>query len=374
MIFLCTVLPAIAASEFTNAPYLNTAATAWGRVLDNFGGGGAVAYQLNNARNTDPARFQKFLSVVAYNDAALTLYDTLQKIDLNFRATTAPLSSRRTNCTYNLPNCRHAHRHMDVDATAVATYNRFDSGNNTNFRTRNHGAHIRATGYLTDGIALGVAYSYLDTQSRQTAPQTNATTNTLTLFSEYLGKTGIFINMGLAGGNTSWQSDKTIAGVLNTSAYDTDFIATQINSGIALTRGLFTIIPHLGARYARLYTHKHIDAAAQEFRKWWYNTLTGMGGLKLGYDFIGTWFLVRPTLNAGLSYDFITNGTEKITVRLLNGDRYQMPIATPHRTAFTGGIGLEFISNYFNIGFSYDLDIRSDYTAHTGMLNIKFTF
>lgn len=362
MIFLCTVLPASAASEFTNAPYLNAAATAWGRVLDNFGGGGAVAYQLNNARNTDPARFQKFLSVVAYNDAALTLYDTLQKIDLNFRATAAPLSSRRTN------------RRVDVDAAAVAIYNRFDSKNNADFKTRNHGAYVRATGYLTDGIALGVAYSYLDTQSRQTAPQTDATTNTLTLFSEYLGKTGIFINMGLAGGNTSWQSDKTIAGVSNTSAYDTDFIAAQVNSGVALTRGRFTITPQLGARYTRLYTHKHIDAAAQEFRKWWYNTLTGIGGLKLGYDFIGTWFLVRPTLNAGLSYDFITNGTEKITVRLLNGDTYQMPVDTPHRTAFTGGVGIELISNYFNVGLSYDLDVRSDYTAHTGMLNIKFTF
>lgn len=375
VLFLFNLSSAQAASLVSGAPYLDATADAWANVLQTFGPSGAIAYELNTAHTSDLASFRKMISSLAYNTSALTLYNAFHHIDVGLTPVGAPLSSRRHACTHNLPDCRHDTRMLDIMISGIGTYAQWDTDkNNTEFKTRTTGTHVRASGYLTDGLSVGVAYTRTETNTRRTPIYADATTDSLTLFSEYLGTSGLFINMGVNGGRINWANDKSIAGIENSAAYDADFIAGQITSGIQLSRGRIGITPQIGVRYVRLSSDKHIDSAAQEFQKWWYNTLTTRAQMLIDFDFIGDWYIMRPSMALGVGYDALTHGTDAISVRVISGQTYNIPIDTPHRTALNGALGIDFLANDFSIGLDYRLDIRSDYIAHTGALNIKITF
>lgn len=113
---------------------------------------------------------------------------------------------------------------------------------------------------------------------------------------------------------------------------------------------------------------------AQAFDDWWYNTLTTSGGVDFSFDFTGNDFIVRPTFSLGGGYDVISNGTDNIHVQLIDNQFYDIPVDAPRRAMFYGGLNIELINNYFNVALDYKLNIRSGYTAHTIMANIKIAF
>ena len=119
---------------------------------------------------------------------------------------------------------------------------------------------------------------------------------------------------------------------------------------------------------------KYIDSATQEFDDWWYNAMTAMASLDMGFAFIGSDFVLRPRLRIGGGYDVISNGTDKINVRLPGNQSYDIPIDIPHRTMLAAGLGLDFFNQYFTAGLGYNFDMRSDFVSHTIMAKIKLAF
>lgn len=357
---------------FTN-PYLDNVAGAWVSVL---GGGksGEIAARMKTAQAGDLVAFANMVSVLGYNDSALTLYEVSHHADMAYSVIANPLSARRSTCPLNVPGCGGADKTLVVDGVVSAASTSFDSNKNADFDTNNTSVSVRAKGYVADGFAFGVGYTRTMTDTHDNRVYTDATSNSITIFSEYLDKSGLFINMGINGGHTSWDVDKTVAGVENDGVYDTDFYSGQINGGIQIAAGNFVITPGAGVRYLRMKTERHIDAAAQSFDKWWYNTMTAMGGVRAGFDFIGSDFVIRPSVSVGGGYDVISHGNDRINVKLINGQAYDIPVDAPHRAYFAGGAGIGVYGASFAVLLDYKLDLRSDYAAHTGMLNLKIAF
>lgn len=343
--------------------YLNTAGAAWESVLNTFGVSGAVAQAVNDVKLTNQTQYNDFISVLAFNSATMTIMQGLQHVDMSLSEILTPLSGRRKNG--NL---------LNFDGKMFATFAEFDSDKNSNFKTRNSGVTISAGGFVSSGLALGINFTQTKTDTRKTMINADATANSFTLFSKYLGTSGAFVNMALGAGQVNWSSDKAISGIIDSAVYDTNFLSGQINSGVQVNRRWMSIVPQLAVRYVRLETDKHIDDAVQEFQRWWYNTLTTMADVKFVADFQLWGYSVHPSFRVGMGYDVVSNGTDAIGVHLISGDYYNIPINSPHRTSLRGGIELGIVMGDFSMGLGYGLDMRSDYVAHTGTLNVNIVF
>ncbi len=347
-----------------NAPqYLADAADAWASVLGGVGASGDIAAYIRDSATNDRAGFFNTVSILAYNDSALTLYQTTAHLDNAFSVVRRPLARRLSSDQV-----------LAIEGDLFAAFDEYDNNQNADFKTRTIGGAVRASGFITNSFAFGIQYATGHTETRHSAFNTDGTSNSITIFSQYLGRTGLFLNMGINGGTTRWESDKTIAGVPDNGAYNTDFYAGEINMGSQMQRWGFSLTPQLGVKYARVTADRHVDFAAQTFEKWWYNTLTGMAGLRVGYEFAAGNMLIRPTIMAGGAYDAISNGTDNIRVAVISGEVYDVPIDAPHRSSLNVALGAQLVGVNMSGGLDYKLDARKDYIAHTARLNVKFIF
>lgn len=354
--------------------YLRDVGNAWASVLGGVGPGAQIARHMNEASTDNRAAYENFVRIIGFNDTALTIYETTTHLDRAFSVIDKPMTARRTACVFDVPGCATMRRTLELDAEGFATYADYDSDANGDFTTGGMGISVRARGFVTDGAAFGIEYTHSKTDTRHDIVDTDAAGNSITMFAQYLSRAGLFLNVGLNGGHISWKDDKTIAGVANNDAHETDFYAGQITTGVQMTHSRISITPHVSARYAHMKTDRHIDPAAQEFDKWWHNTLSVSGGVRAGFDFFVSDFLVRPTISGGAGYDIISHGTDDVSVRVLSGQTYDIPTERPARTALNAGAGIGVYGAAFAATLDYRMDARSDYMAHTGMLNLKIAF
>lgn len=365
----------VSASDFSGMPdYLLDAAHAWSGIFESVGTSGAIASYVHDIQSVDVAKYIDAISVLGFNNTAMAIYEINNHIDRAFSVINTPLIARRSQCEKNLANCVSARRTLVVDGHVFGNFADFDSGKNGDFKTKNTGFSVNAKGYVADGWLFGVQYTRSMTDTHDTRVYSDATGNSITMFSQYLSESGIFINSGLNAGHTSWNADKSIVGIPDPSAYETDFYAAQINAGFRMFRNRISVAPQISVRYQYMSADKYVDAAAQTFDDWWFNTLNASAYVDLGFDFIGTDFIVRPNMRIGGGYDLISHGTDAMRVQLINGALYNIPIETPHRASMNGAIGVNFYTRNFAAGLNYQLDMRSDYVSHTIMAKLKIGF
>ncbi len=364
----------VSAAHGGGPDYLVGVADAWATILGNVGPGGAIAAQMADAHNSDLATFYDLVSIIGHNDTAITLFETDRHISVALGAMAGPLPRRRTGCDWVDEKCVPAHQIFTIDGTVFGGVNDFDSRHNGDFRTDTTGVSVRAHTYVSEGVALGIGYTRSMTDTHHGRIYTDAVSNGLTLSARYLGAGGLFMNASVMGGKTRWANDKTVAGIVDSGDFDTEYAAGQIDGGVQIMRGRFSMTPSVGARYTYIRSDKHIDAAAQAFEKWFFNTITGMAGVTVGYEFVGTDYRLRPTLHVGGSYDALRHGNDAVRVYVLSGQGYDMPVESPARAAFNGGLGLRMYAPMFSVGLEYQLDMRRDYTSHSGHVNLKISF
>ncbi len=355
--------------------YLNNAAASWANVFSNIGPSGEIATYIRDDETADIARFIDTVEKLGYNDTALNLFETTRHLNHALDMVGGGPSPRRAYCPTGNVHCIPLAKTLVIEIDAFAATDDYDSDKNSDFKSNTGGGTFRARGYVTDGFSFGIAYTTNRTKTHKTPVRTKMTGNSVTLFTQYIGKSGIFMNIGANAGTARWTTDKVIAGVPNDGAYNSDFWAGQINMGLKMSRGDFAITPQMGARYARVNSDKHVDDAAQSFDEWWYNTLTGMAGVNMEYNFMSSDTIFRPWLRVGGTYDAISNGTNAIRVTLISGDAYAIPIDAPRRLALAAGAGFDIqYDDRIAFGAEYKLDMRQDYTSHAGIVNIKAAF
>lgn len=354
--------------------YLSNAAKAWTSVLSDFGISGEIATYVKNNQSVASVGYIDAISTLAFNTSAISLFEINHHVNQAFSVIAEPIISRRNTCVKNLPDCTQKDKRIVLSGDVFGAFADYDSDKNGSFKTRNTGFSVNAKSFITDGWEIGIGYTRSMTDTEDSNVYTDAVSNSMTLFSEYLAKNGFFMNVGLNAGHTSWTADKNFAGISNNSAYDTDFIAGQTNLGVRIQGRKISFTPQMGIKYLRVMADKYTDDAAQEFDDWWYNYLTGFAGMTLGFDFIAEGLLIRPVLTAGGSYDAISNGTDNIRVQLINASIYNIPIESPTRMALNAGAGIEVYGENFVVGASYQLDYRENYTSNTATINLKIAF
>ena len=360
---------------FSGMPhYLSGVANAWNGIFSEFGVSGHVAAYIQDVRVDNIAQYLDTISILGFNNTAMALFETGHHIGQSFGLLDVPMLARRGACPNNFINCKNQSKNIVVDGRVFGNFADYSAGENGDFNTRNTGFVINAHGYVADGWTLGVEYTRTMTDTRDNKVYSDAISNSIAVFSKYLSRHGLFVNIGANMGATGWDIDKSVAGISDDGVYDTDFYAAQINMGARMLRGRMAITPSVAVRYMRVYADKYIDDVLQSFSDWWYNALTVSGGVEFSFDFIGNDFIVRPNIRVGGGYDAISNGTDKMHVRLVDKQSYDIPIEKPHRAMFNGDIGIMFMTDYFDAALMYELDARSDYMSHTIMANVKIAF
>ena len=360
---------------FSGMPsYLMDTARAWAGVYSDFGPGAEISSYLDGTRSDNIAQYLDAISLLGFNNTSMAIFDVTTHLNRVYDVIDAPLVARRGDCTPNLGRCEYGRRALVIDGHVFGTFSESSAGNNGDFKTNNTGFVVNAKSYFADGWLFGVEYTRTMTDTHDTRIYSDAIGNSVMMFTQYLGRHGIFWNLGINAGHTSWNTDKMIVGIADPGTYDTDFYSAQTNFGIRMQRGRITLTPGFAARYVRMGADKYIDSATQEFDDWWYNAMTAMASLDMGFDFIGSDFVLRPRLRIGGGYDVISNGTDKINVRLPGNQSYDIPIDIPHRTMLAAGLGLDFFNQYFTAGLGYNFDMRSDFVSHTIMAKIKLAF
>lgn len=378
-LFLCIVASLVCFDAYATTPYaalmrsgghreyLAVAANAWSSVAGSSIGIGRhvpITSRLGETFATDTIAFQDLLAVLAYNESPLTVFEVRQHISSAFAPISGPLASRRTDA-----------ENFIVEGNFQFGMSEFESDENGDFKTNNTGLHINARGYISDGWALGIGYTRIDTDTDDKRIYTDGVSNSVTAFFEYLSRGGMFVNGGVNIGRINWSSDKIVSGISDSSDYDTDFYAAQLTTGVKLGHDSFFIIPQVGARYMYAVSEKHTDEAVQSFGEWKYGSFNAIADLKLGTRFaVSPDFSFSPNLLFGGSYSLFGNTDDFIHATLVNGAAYDIPVETGSRAALHAGIGVLMDGPSFGIELSYKLNYRQDYTAHTGFVKLKLMF
>ncbi len=372
MMIFCT--PAIAAQtdlgaalekNFYGPHYLVGAADAWDSLIGTPWRGGRIASYMNNLHQAnEDARMFDVLETLAYNSTTMTILQSRQYLDNAFDAIDAQGAT----------GIRRSARTFGLDAYGIAESADFDGSKNNDYTLHTGGAGVQAYAYVTDGFAFGVGYTYHDSKSHDMPTHVDATSHIISMFSKYESSGGLFINTSLAAGRVQWDLDKRVAGVKNDTSFNTDIWGAKINTGIIARRGTAYIQPEINVQYSRIITEHFVDAAAQDFKKWWYNNLTAGADVRLGMDFSGGGVVFSPNINIGAGYDIIHNGTDNVHVGVISGGHYDMPVVAPNRTGLRGGLGIGMYGAGISGDVRYQLDSRSDYIAHTVAATLKITF
>lgn len=360
---------------FSGVPdYLLEAANAWAGIYSEFGPSAEIASYINQVQSSNVGQYLNAISILGFNNTAMALYEINDHISQAFNVLNSPLVARRNECVRNLKDCAYGNRMLVLDGRVFGSFTDYSGGENGDFKTQNTGFVINAKSYISDGWLFGVEYTRSMTDTHDTRIYSDATGNSITLFSQYLARSGMFLNFGMNAGHISWNIDKDIGSISDDGTYDTNFYSGQMNLGIRMMRGQITMTPSVSVKYSLINADKYVDGALQEFDNWWYNTLTTSGGVDFGYDFIGSDFIVRPTLRLGGGYDAISRGTDEIRVQLVDNQLYHIPVESPKRAFLDSGIGLDFYNQYFTAGLHYVFELRSEYMNHTISGKIKIAF
>lgn len=376
VLFCCGAMAAPANNNiFSGMPdYLIDTAHAWAGIYSEFGPAAGVASYITDVQSSDVAQYLNTISILGFNNTAMALFEMTHHISQAFDIINTPTLARRGTCPANFNMCDTTKDTFSVNGAVFGNFAGYDSEQNGDFNTSSTGFAISASGYATDGIILGVEYTKTMTDTHDTRVYSDANGNSITAFMKYISRNGFFINAGANMGNIGWNMDKSIASISDDGVYDTDFYAAQMNMGMRMMRGPISVIPNVSLRYILFSADKYIDDVAQSFDDWWYNTLNASAGVDMGFDFVGTDFIIRPKMYLGGGYDIISRGSENIHVKLIDRQSYDIPVDAPRRALFRGGLEIDVINNYFNAGLNYTLDMRSGYTSHTIMGQIKIAF
>ncbi len=360
---------------FSGAPaYLSDAAKAWSGIFSEFGESATVVSYINQIQSSDVAQYLDIISILGFNNTSIALYEVNNHLAQSFSVLESPLVARRNECTNNLSICEYGRRTVVVDGQIFGSFADYSAGENGDFKTKGTGFVVNAKGYFSDGWLVGVEYVRSMTDTHDTKVYSDAGGNSVTLFTQYLAKSGIFMNLGLNAGHISWTMDKSIGSIPDNSTYDTYFYAGQMNFGMRMLRDRISMTPSISVKYYLTNADKYIDTVVQEFDDWWYNIMTASASFDIAFDFVGADFVVRPSLRVGGGYDVISRGTDSMRVQLIDNQFYDIPIDAPRRAMFNTGLGIDFFNQYFTAGLNYNFDMRADYINNIISAKIKMAF
>ena len=137
-----------------------------------------------------------------------------------------------------------------------------------------------------------------------------------------------------------------------------------------------TITPEAGLRYTNVAQKSYTNSLGLHFNNKTNETWTAVAGAKyaktIQTDINNVNVAVTPEAKVALTYDFLRDKQNR-SVTLANGATYATNGENMNRLGFELGAGVSFkVADAVDVGVSYEGKFKTDYSDHTGLLNVKY--
>ncbi len=237
------------------------------------------------------------------------------------------------------------------------------------FHGYTRGFALGADTVINDAWTVGLGYSYNDSDINLSDRKLTVDTNTVFAYGQYKPSKW-FVN-GLLSYSWSDYTEKAVSfGKAIESSYDVDTYGANLMTGYDLAGGL---TPEMGLRYLHIASDDYVNVAGSLISADDDDVLTGVVGLRYAPTFKSskrTTF--QPEVRAALTYDLISDNGHAVVAG--NGVSYSVDSKRLARFGTEFGAGLKMTHGNVDVSVSYGLDVRRDYTSHTGTANLKYHF
>jgi outer membrane autotransporter protein len=246
------------------------------------------------------------------------------------------------------------------------------------FDANSNGIAIGADGKLNDQLTLGLAYSYLNSDiDSDNGNQTEIDGHAITLYSGY-EQDAWFLDSSLTVGLNHNDSTRTIAGTKAKGDYDSQLFGLNVlgGYGFQLDNGVL-LEPRAAARYGRVdidsYGEKGSIAALRVEDQRYEVAELGAGLRVAGSLPLGKGTL-QPEAKVMVYHDFAADQVSSDASFVFGGSSFIANGATPARTRYEAGVGLEYKLAATTFGVSYDYSGKDDYKADTFQAKVRYDF
>ncbi len=240
------------------------------------------------------------------------------------------------------------------------------------------GLAIGADTKVTDQLTLGLAYSYLNSDiSADGGNQADIDGHAITLYSGY-EQDAWFLDSSLTLGLNHNDSTRYIAGTEAKGDYDSQLLGLDVlgGYGIQLDNGL-QVEPRAAARYARVDIDSFREKgsiAALDVDDQRYEVVELGAGVRLSGNLPLGQGTLQPEAKVMVYHDFAADRVATSASFTFGGSPFLATGASPARTRYEAGLGLEYKLAATTFGVSYDYSGKEDFQTDTLQAKVRYDF
>lgn len=241
-----------------------------------------------------------------------------------------------------------------------------------------HGIAVGADGQLNADTAVGLAYSYLDTDVKSDlGSKTKVTGHALTVYGNW-AHDNWFVDTSLMYGWNDNESKRYIAGTRAKADYDSDVFGVSALAGYSLRLMPDVVLePQVGARYANVgmesYREKGSSAALNVGSQRYEVGELGMGARLAAAFAVGAGSL-EPEAKLMAWHDVIGDKVATQSPFVLGGDSFTSRGTTPVRDSYELGLGANYRMGAWSVGGSYNYVTASGFDADGFSAKVRYAF
>ncbi len=279
------------------------------------------------------------------------------------------------NSVYGLAGGDAAEYEPEVWANAV--YQAAENSGDLDYSADTKGVIAAVDGKANKNWTVGAGYAYLQTDLDSGAKSSDIDDHTVFAYAEY-GRNSWFAN-GLAAYHwLSFDQNKKAFGENIKGSFDMQMLGLQALVGRefygSADEHVLRLRPQAGLRYYKISQDGYTDSAGMKYNSADSDILTGVLGVSLTDETEVNGYKVMPKAFVNATYD-LQNDDNTTIVHLPNGGSYAIAQESNGKFGVETGIGVEMaVSENAKVGLTYEYDWHDDYSAHTGLLNLKYAF
>jgi outer membrane autotransporter protein len=246
------------------------------------------------------------------------------------------------------------------------------------FDADSNGIAIGADGKLNDQLTLGLVYSYLNSDiDSDGGNSTEIDGHAITLYSGY-EQDAWFLDSSLTIGLNHNDSQRHIASTSAKANYDSQMFGLNVlgGYGFLLDNGVL-LEPRAAARYGRVdidsYREKGSLAALNVGSQRYEIAELGAGLRVAGSLPLGQGML-EPQAKVMVYHDFAADQVSSDASFVFGGSSFVANGATPARTRYEAGVGVDYKLAAVTLGLSYDYTSKEDFNADTFQAKVRYDF
>ena len=265
----------------------------------------------------------------------------------------------------------------EPEVWANILYQKAENSGALDYTADTKGVIAAIDGKVSKNLTVGAGYAYQQTDLDSGSKSIDIDTHSVFGYAEYL-KNRWFVNGLVSYNMSSNDQTKQAYGANITGDYDTDVLGTQLMAGREFygctENHILRLRPQAGVRYYNISQDGYTDSAGMTYDSVNSDVVTGVIGVEISdnTNYRGAKIMPKAFVNA--TYD-LKNDDSSMLVKLPNGTAYNVSQESNGKFGIEAGVGVEMaVTDNAKVGVSYEYDWRDDYSAHTGLLNLKYAF